>query len=39
MLSVIETSRQQERNLLDVLTAAIEARQNGKAPLSLLNEA
>jgi transposase len=38
MLSVIETSRQQGRNLLDVLTAAVEARQNGQAPLSLLNE-
>jgi transposase len=38
MLSVVETSRQQGRNLLDVLTAAVEARLNGQAPLSLLNE-
>ncbi len=36
LLSVIETARQQQRNLFDLLTAAIETHQHGDTPLSLL---
>ena len=37
MLTIIETCRQQRRNVLDVITAAVEARQHGQPVPSLLN--
>jgi transposase len=37
MLSVIETCQQQGRKILDVISAAVQARQYGQPALSLLN--
>ena len=36
MLTIIETCRQQRRNVLDVITAAVEAHQHGQQAPSLL---